>query len=125
MLLIKTRLNKSSVHDIGLFADQFIVKGSVVYKPSPNFDLDITDADYQKLDIYNKKQIKHYGYFNKRNNKWHLAFDDIRFCNHADVGNISVDNKSAEYQLIAVRDILAGEELLQNYQEFEQLREEI
>ncbi len=125
MLFVKTRLEKSSVHGIGLFADQTIAKGSMIYKTSPDFDVDISDVDFQKLDTFSREQIRHYGYFDKRHDRWHLAFDDIRFCNHADVGNVSADTEATEYQLIAVRDISIGEELLQDYQEFEQLRKEL
>ncbi|TAK04710.1 SET domain-containing protein-lysine N-methyltransferase [Patescibacteria group bacterium] len=120
MLFVKTRLEKSPVHGIGLFADQRVAKGSLVYKMSSNLDVDISDADFQKLDVFSQKQIRHYGYFN--DGTWHLAFDDIRFCNHADVGNITVDAGAPEYRLVAVRDIEAGEELLQDYGEFEQGR---
>lgn len=97
----------------------------MVYKTSPDFDVDISDVDFQKLDTFSREQIRHYGYVDKRNGRWRLVFDDIRFCNHADVGNISVDTAATEYQLIAVRDIAAGEELLQDYREFEQLRKEL
>ncbi len=125
MLFVKTHLEKSTAHGIGQFAGQFIAKGSVVYQPSPNFDMDISDADFQKLDMFSMEHIRHYGYFDKRTGRWHLAFDDIRFCNHADVGNISADTEATEYKLIAVKDIVVGEELLQNYREFEQLRKDL
>lgn len=60
-----------------------------------------------------------------KNNKWHLAFDDIRFCNHSKNGNVTISKNDTKYQLIAKRNINQGEEITQDYKEFEKLRKEL
>ena len=125
MLLVKTHLNKSKIHGIGLYADQFIPKGKAIYRCSPGLDINLSKNLFNKLDRCSKKQIKHYGHMSLKKNKWHLAFDDIRFCNHSKNGNITVDGNNRNYQLIAKRNINRGEEITQNYEEFENLRKEL
>jgi len=122
MLLVKTYLDKSKIHGIGLFSGQSIPKGKIVYKLSPKLDINLPAGKFNKLDCYSKKQIKHYGHVIKKGDRWCLAFDDIRFCNHNKNGNITTDKKSAKYQLIAKTDIKKGDEITQDYAEFENLR---
>ena len=88
-------------------------------------DLTISQEDFDTLDIFSQQHIKHYGYFDTRSEQWHLAFDDIRFCNHSKDSNITQKESNSEYVLVAKRDIKKGEELLQDYSEFEELREEL
>lgn len=38
MLLIKTKLELSKIHGVGLFADEFIAKGTKIWEYRPNFD---------------------------------------------------------------------------------------
>lgn len=39
MLLIKTKLDLSKIHGVGLFADEFIAKGTKIWEYRPNFGL--------------------------------------------------------------------------------------
>ena len=39
MLFVKTRLGESLLHGIGLFADEFIARHTVLWKFTPGFDL--------------------------------------------------------------------------------------
>jgi len=50
-----------------------------------------------------------------------LSFDNVRFINHSFEGNIIVDKtiNDIEYPLIASKDIKKGEEITQNYFEFD------
>ena len=50
---------------------------------------------------------------------WHVDFDMSKFINHSFQANISQDATKTDAYLIAVRDIKKGEELTQNYLEFE------
>ena len=125
MLLVNTYLDASPIHGVGLFASGVIPKGTEIYKPSPRLDILLSNENFQKLDTFSQQQIKHYGYFDTQSNKWHLAFDDIRFCNHSKDSNITQDPNTDTYTLIAKRDIKAGEELTQDYSEFENLRDEL
>lgn len=119
MFKVKTYLNKSNIHGIGLFSGYDIKAGTIVYIPNNNLDLILNEDNFKKLSKDEKDTIKHFGYKSK-NNKWHLAFDNMRFCNHSKTkNNISTGDRG---HLYASQDINKDEELLQNYAEFEVLR---
>ena len=123
MILVKTYLDKSKIHGIGLFANENIKSGAIIYKPSPGLDIKISDKDFSKLEKNCQKTIQHYGFKSKIDSMWHLAFDDIRFCNHSKKSNLfqrEIDNIKC---LVVNRDIKKDDELLQNYSEFEILRD--
>lgn len=49
MLFVKTKIAPSNIHGIGLFADQFISKGALVWKFTPGFDLKFTSEQILKF----------------------------------------------------------------------------
>lgn len=110
------------MHGLGIFAEENIPKGKVIYIIEEGMDLHISPEKFNNLPNESKNTIKHYGYFDKINNAYHLSYDDIRFCNHSSTqANITNINGV----LVAMREILSGEELLQNYSEFEDLRDDL
>lgn len=121
MFHVKIKLKESEIHGIGLFAGRDISKGEKIYTGNEKLDLFLSEEECSKLARDEQNTIKHYGYFDKEKHKWHLSFDDIRFCNHSSDGNITLKEKS----LVAKRDIAKGEELTQDYREFEPLREKL
>ena len=121
MFHIKTKLGESSIHGIGLFTDEDISEGDVIYVANLSIDLILSDDKFLSLSNDEKETIQNYGYFDKTLKKWHLSFDDVRFCNHALNANMTLRNG----KLIAKKDISKGEELTQNYSEFEDLRDEL
>lgn len=117
----KVKVMPSKIQGLGLFADENIPKDSAVYTINESLDLIIP---IQKFDILSKNEqqtIKHYGYFDKKKNAWHLSFDDIRFCNHSSKSNIVLKKD----KLVSTKDIRKGEEITQDYEEFEILRKEL
>ena len=117
MILVKTKIGQSKINGIGLFANQFIPKGTLVQKFMPGFDLIIPESDIQKLSEPAREQFLKYAYKNK-DGQYILCFDDTRFLNHSDNPNlISID--PVEEIDIAARDIQKGEELTVNYKEFD------
>lgn len=119
MFKVKTYLDKSGIHGIGLFSKNPIKAGTIIYVPNKDLDLLLDKGQFQKLSKNEKDTIKHFGY-NTKDHKWHLSFDNIRFCNHSkSKNNISIGNNGYLY---AIKDIPKNKELLQNYSEFEILR---
>lgn len=116
MILKKTILRPSKIHGIGLFANEDIKHGDLVYVKSLQLDLKLSEADFKKLEYLDKKVFLHYGYIDK-DAYYCLDFDDIRFLNHADNGNLTWLDRG----LVAKIDIKAGDELTQNYDEFKGL----
>lgn len=123
MILVKTFLGKSKTHGIGLFANENIKSGTTIYKPSPGLDIKITGEEFSKLEKNCQETIRHYGIKSKADSMWHLAFDNLRFCNHSKNSNLSQSEINNDKYLMAIQDIKKGEELLHNYNEVEILRD--
>lgn len=108
MLKVKTKLRESKINGIGLFADEFIPKGTMIFQED---DLtikikneDLTSASEEKMEF-----IKHYCYF--KNGIWNCSMDNDRFMNHSDDPN----TYETETETFASRDIEIGEEIVCNY----------
>ena len=121
MFHVLVKLDKSSIHGIGLFAAQNIKKDQKVYTANSSLDLMLSEAELARLIEDEIRTIKHYGFFDRQKQKWHYAFDDIKFCNHSADGNVT----SRDGSLVAKRAILEGEEITQDYNEFEKLRDKL
>jgi len=117
MLLVKTKIGQSKIQGIGLFADQFISKGTLAQKFMPGFDLIIQENEIQKLSEPAREQFLKYAY-KRKDGQYILCFDDTRFLNHSDNPNL-ISNDSSEEIDIAARDIQKGEELTVNYKDFD------
>lgn len=119
MIHIAYKLKTSDLHGIGLFADQPIAKGTLVYTASPVLDLNITQAQFDSLSQREKDEVLWWGFFDEPSQKWHVDFDVSKFINHRYGATLSQDESHDEAYLVATRDIADGEELTQNYLEFE------
>lgn len=119
MIHIKYKLDRSSKHGIGVFADENLTKGQLIYTPSPLLDVNITQEQFDSLDAKEKQEILWWGFFDQPSGKWHVDFDVSHFINHADDGTVTQDPSHQDAYLVAARDIKVGEELTQNYLEFE------
>ncbi len=120
MIHIKYKLNKSNLHGIGLFTDEDLEKGQIVYSSSPSLDLNLTENQFNSLKEEEKKEIKHWGFYNVKRKIWHVDFDVSKFINHSNQGNLTLDKNQADTTLVAIRNIAKDEELTQNYLEFEE-----
>ena len=118
MLLIKTKIGPSKIAGIGLFADQLISKGAPVWKLMPDFDIEITKDDLTKLSEPAREQVLNYVYMNRRKGTYILCFDDARFFNHSSNPNVSSSEDDGITD-VALRDIQIGEELTQDYGNFD------
>ncbi|KKQ78181.1 MAG: hypothetical protein A3A96_00175 [Candidatus Zambryskibacteria bacterium RIFCSPLOWO2_01_FULL_39_39] len=118
MILVKTKLGKSIKHGIGLLADQFIPKGTITWEYHPLFDSAFTDEEINQMSEPAKKQFFHYAYFDKDLDKHVLCFDDQRFINHS-AKKEDINIQSFTRKDIALKDIHLGEELLCDYDQFD------
>lgn len=118
MIHVKYKLDKSPVHGIGIFANQDISQGQLIYTVSPLLDVNITQTQFDALDEAQQKEIEYWGYWFEPRKVWHVDFDDIHFINHSYSANTTQDFSRPDEPLTATRDIRAGEELTQNYLEF-------
>lgn len=118
MVLVKTKLGKSGIHGIGLFADQFIPAGTPTFRYTPWFDITYSEEDLSRMSDEARRQILWYAYIDKPTNKYILLADDYRFINHSkDAKKINIESSPNED--VALRDIQPGEELLCDYNKFD------
>lgn len=121
MFKIKYRLGSSNIHGIGVFADQDIPKGSVIWEWDREMDEEISQEDFDKMSNKKKEKILHFGYKSKNTGRFYYSESDVHFINHSDDGN-STENINPENGagvMIAKKDIKEGEEITQDYREFE------
>lgn len=124
MMLSRAKTGISAIHDVGLFAKEFIPKGTKVWEFTEGFDLVLTKEEVQNLSEAAREQFLNYAYLSKKSGKYVLCTDDARFFNHQIPPNITcrVPEGSGIVEALecfATRDIQAGEELTCNYEEFD------
>lgn len=117
MLTINTHIGLSKIHGIGLFASDFIHKGTLVWELNRKFDLVYSQEEFDALSDRAKKSILFYGHFQKEEGGYILCSDDARFFNHSETPNC----KSEIGKTFAIKDIKIGEEITDNYIEFDEL----
>jgi SET domain-containing protein len=120
MLLVKTKLDVSRIHGIGLFADSFIAKDTIIWKLNRSIDLVLTKEQIEELATAAREQIEKYSYRDIRSGLYVLCGDDARFFNHSEAPNcFDTYQFEKEGVTVASRDIHCGEELTCNYRLFD------
>jgi SET domain-containing protein len=115
MLLVKTYLDRSTIHGIGLFAAEPIRKGTIIWRMNPTIDIQLTAEAVESLVPAAREQIVKYTYLDPVLRRYVLCGDDARFFNHDDAPNC-LDVPDAEGgRTVAKRDIAVGEELTCDY----------
>jgi len=122
MLLVKTLLKQSNMHGVGVFADQFIPAGTVIWEFTPEFDLMYEPAKIENLPEPARSAMLRYTYLSDKTNLYVLCGDNARFLNHADDPTVMVtypEGGHPEGIEVAVADIQPGEEITCNYRTFD------
>jgi hypothetical protein len=113
MLLVKTYLDKSAIHGLGVFAGEFIRKGKKIWRFVDGFDRAFSPRQYAKLPKAAKDHIKFYGY--RVDGEILLTVDNDHHMNHSDDANTDWHNG----YIVAVRDIPKGAEITNDYRLFD------
>ena len=120
MLLVPVSVRASAIHGLGVFAAEPIARGTLVWRFTPGFDLELDPAMVEKLPPLQRESLLHYGYIDKRLGRFVLCCDDARFLNHAADPSLIHDPSAGRHGVDrAARDIAAGEELTVDYGTFE------
>ena len=121
MLYIKTKIQPSGIHGIGLFANEFIPKGTIIWKFTPGFDMKLTRE--QILDFPELLQIYIYKYSwrSKKSKLYCFSSDNGKYFNHSDDPNCLSEYKNDEEEVVtaAIKDIQIDEEITDNYSSFD------
>ena len=123
MIHIRYKLDISNKHGIGLFADEDLQPRQLVYTASPVLDLNIMQEEFDSLNEAEKREILWWGFFDEPSQKWHVDFDVSKFINHSNSATLTQDASHEDAYLITTRGVKKGEELTQNYLEFESLED--
>lgn len=94
----------------GVFATQYIPMGSITWVRD-EWDREIVQAEYATFDLKIQKAFEHYAYRNGKGN-YILCWDHTKFMNHSFNANCFLSPYEIE---LAVRDILPGEQLTNDY----------
>ena len=125
MLRVKTYLDRSSIQGIGVFANEDIPCGTVVWEFNPAIDRQITSYEQLTLHMYghelDKAYMKKYAYLDKQTDRLILSGDNDRFTNHSNNPNTRPNDAG---NMIAVRDIKINEEITANYYDIDKFADE-
>lgn len=124
MITVNASARPSKVHGIGLFANERIPKGTVVWKFDPRFNLVFDPKEVEAMPPAQQQMIKTYAYLSKTSGKYIFPADDGRFLNHSslncNIGDIQdYQGNDEETPTIALRDIEKDEELLIDYRTYD------
>ena len=120
MLIVKTYLTPSVLipeAGLGLFANEDIPKGIVIWKFVKGLDLEFSEEEFS---FKNMRCVQTFlnTYCFKENGRYILCVDNGRFINHSEEFCNTIEQKN---KTIANRDIKKGEEIISNYANFSEL----
>ena len=115
MLIVKTIVKPSTIHGLGLFAEQVIPKGTKTWILNPLVDITYTKEQIETFSEEFRNYLSMYAY-EIEDGKRVLCGDGARHMNHSDNPNI---DSIPPYEDMTNRDILPGEELTINYYLFD------
>jgi len=113
MLLVKTYLDKSTIHGLGVFAGEFIRKGTKIWRFVEGFDRCYSPKQFAKLPKQARDFLKSYAY--RVDGEILFTVDHDHYINHSDDPNTHLKSGYA----IARRDIRKGVEITNDYREFD------
>lgn len=123
MLQVKTFKATSKIPNagIGLFANEDIKAGTVVWKFDQGIDMIYTEELLAATTKDEQEQIKKHAYYDDVLKVWVLCADDAVMFNHSATPNCREEKDSQYFQgrTIAIEDIKIGDELTCDYFEFD------
>jgi SET domain-containing protein len=113
MMLVKVRLGPSAIEGFGVFTQEPIAKGQVVWRFTPGFDLLVPDAELARAPGHVRAFFERYA-FELATYPGHQALDgdNGRFMNHCETPCLDLSVPGVG---VATRAIRAGEELTCDY----------
>jgi len=113
MLLVKTTLGKSKIHGLGVFAAEFIAKGTRIWRYVEGYDRCWTPRQFAKLPKPARDYLEDYAY--QVDGEIIFTVDNDHYINHSVRPNTYLKGGYA----IAKRAIRKGAEITNDYREFE------
>jgi SET domain-containing protein len=106
---------------VGLFADEYVPKGTVVWKFTPNFDQKFTEEEVLNFPENVQMFLARYAWLSSKTNMYCIASDNGKYFNHSEDPNVSSSYLDDEDEVVTVatKDIQKNEEITDNYANFE------
>jgi len=122
MILVRTKTGPSLIHGTGVYADEPIAAGVVVWRFMPGKDRAYTREEVEQLPEPRRSEILRlfHPYISKQTGRYITFGDDAGYINHSDAPNLGTRYEDGVEEDInfAVRDISVGEELTIDYRTF-------
>ena len=117
MLCVKTIKQNSAVHGIGLFSDQDIPTGTVIWRFQDGFDQVFTESEIRALPKEAQIFLARHAYMSKKTGRFILDSDDGRYFNHSETSNSATKSspEGLEDVIVAIKHIKQGEEITIDY----------
>ena len=121
MLFVKTKVLPSKIHGLGLFADEFIPKGTIIWKFTPGFDLKFTTEQIQQLPKPVKEYLETFCWLSRKSGQYCFSSDNGKYVNHSKEPNSLSAYYEEEDEVVtkAIQDIQDGEEITDDYSTFD------
>ncbi len=118
MMLVRTYVAASPIEGLGVYADEFIPAGTLLWQLHSNFSVTFSLADIEAMPPHTREYIYRYSFPHLKMGEGFmvLELDNGRYMNHTDAPNTDFTAFDRGY---AIRDIHAGEEITCNYYEFD------
>lgn len=115
MLIVPTYLEKSPIHGFGVFAKQFIPKGTKVWEFNPIFDIVFTEEQFESLPPSTREEVEIHTYQPEQGGELYYESTMGKYMNHSNQPNVDFSDIGNGW---ATRDINPGEEMTCNYRDF-------
>ena len=120
MMLIETRVSPSGIHGMGLYAVQFVPRGTPVWRFEPGFDHDFSPQQFAALPLLAQKHTRWFCFVSRQNGHVILSGDHACFINHSLSPNTGAGpDTKPPVVTTALRDIAKGEEITCNYYDYD------
>lgn len=126
MYTVPVDIRKSNIDGKGVFATNSIAKGAIVWQYTEGHDKRITREGFEQLDEATKTSLQRTAYLSPTTKMWVIPPDNDPACytNHDPTGfntSVSFEPEISDEPLFrANRDIKAGEEITNNYTDFDE-----
>lgn len=117
MMLVRSRVAQSPIEGLGVYADEFIPSGTLLWQLNTGFVATFKRMDLEKFPSHIREFVEKYSFPDFGDESLlYVELDNGRFMNHSETPNTDFTAFHTGY---AIRDIAVGEEITCNYYEFD------
>lgn len=114
MFTIEVYIKESEGKGLGVFSNNFLKKGTIIWQFVEGFDTKTHIKNLDKLNDIQKKFVDKY--FWREEDYYYSSCDHSIFINHSFTPNTMLDKDG---NIVTICDINVGEEILENYNSFD------